>query len=338
MLMEEYWYPAVPSVCLGDVPLHVDVLGQDIVLFRDGHGLACALLDMCCHDYAPLSRGQVVNGTISCPYHGWCFDAKGKCVKIPSLLSGQRIPKHLSVQQFECWEGLGYVWVKLAPSNIGVPVIPELADSRFARRIQGTGIWECSWIDALRNNLDVAHLQILHQTADHAGIVGLRELRYEMRVTESMGILLFAPVTASASQSPPEMERSIFSIRYEPPCRIVIHLPTRNQAGQPGRFVTVMHFIPIENGCRYEWTSYHPDFPEGIQFSEAERQIAQQDRELLEAREKRVKKYTPPKPRITVVADSPGMVCSRIADIILADQQWDYANFHPKRKVLTIRG
>ena len=34
---------------------------------------------------AKLSEGQLVDGRLECLYHGWQFEGKGKCVKIPQV-------------------------------------------------------------------------------------------------------------------------------------------------------------------------------------------------------------------------------------------------------------
>lgn len=47
-----------------------------------------ALPDVCSHRGAKLSAGRVVKGCIECPYHGWQFDAQGRCCKIPQKKGG----------------------------------------------------------------------------------------------------------------------------------------------------------------------------------------------------------------------------------------------------------
>ena len=50
------------------------------MFFRDESGSVAALHDVCPHRFAPLSRGKVEGGIISCGYHGLAFNASGKCV------------------------------------------------------------------------------------------------------------------------------------------------------------------------------------------------------------------------------------------------------------------
>src|ERR1700709_1418422 len=68
---ENYWYPIILGSELHSKPKPVRLLGQNIVLFRDGDKLF-ALEDRCPHRGVKLSLGQCSypgSGTISCPYH-----------------------------------------------------------------------------------------------------------------------------------------------------------------------------------------------------------------------------------------------------------------------------
>jgi len=56
--------------------------GQELVLFRTESGQAVAMDAHCAHMGAHLAHGGKVEGeTIRCPFHGFCFDSGGACVK-----------------------------------------------------------------------------------------------------------------------------------------------------------------------------------------------------------------------------------------------------------------
>lgn len=53
--------------------------GEEIALFRKGEEVF-AIKDACPHMGASLSLGEVDEGKVFCPWHGWCFELKsGKC-------------------------------------------------------------------------------------------------------------------------------------------------------------------------------------------------------------------------------------------------------------------
>src|SRR6266540_2837160 len=76
-----YWYPGLLSRHLGEEPVAIKMLGENLVFIRT-NGRAFALQDRCAHKGMPLSFGTcLAAGTVTCGYHGWTYDvATGKCV------------------------------------------------------------------------------------------------------------------------------------------------------------------------------------------------------------------------------------------------------------------
>lgn len=65
-------------------PFRLEHLGTPIVLIRKGDSVA-AYLDRCPHAHWPLSEGEIDNGTLHCPGHGWEFDIlTGRCINAPA--------------------------------------------------------------------------------------------------------------------------------------------------------------------------------------------------------------------------------------------------------------
>lgn len=79
------WYGlAIAADLVPGRPHAVELLGQPLVLWRDGEGEWRAFEDRCPHRLAPLSEGRVEgDGTLLCSYHGWRFDSEGNCTTIP---------------------------------------------------------------------------------------------------------------------------------------------------------------------------------------------------------------------------------------------------------------
>jgi nitrite reductase/ring-hydroxylating ferredoxin subunit len=76
-----------------ELPLHeipaetlfrVKLGGMAIVAFLSG-GHISAFEDVCPHAAWPLSEGEVVDGVVECPGHGWQFNlATGRCLNAPA--------------------------------------------------------------------------------------------------------------------------------------------------------------------------------------------------------------------------------------------------------------
>ena len=56
-MLINFWYAAELAGSLRDKPVKVRLLGQNFVLFRDSHGLARCLSNVCIHRCASLADG-----------------------------------------------------------------------------------------------------------------------------------------------------------------------------------------------------------------------------------------------------------------------------------------
>ena len=84
-LLKDGWYAAALSRELGARhPIARTILDQPLVLWRAGGGRAVAMEDRCAHRNAALSAGVLFDGKLGCAYHGWVYDADGRCVAVPS--------------------------------------------------------------------------------------------------------------------------------------------------------------------------------------------------------------------------------------------------------------
>lgn len=120
------WFPVHFSSRLDArtlLPFHL--FDEPWVLFRDAHGHPACVRDECAHRACPLSLGKILNGHISCAYHGWKFNGRGECTEMPStaFCKGVRVA---SVRVVEV-DGLVWVWPgwrEPGPLPIGVASPP----------------------------------------------------------------------------------------------------------------------------------------------------------------------------------------------------------------------
>ena len=104
------WYMIAKSADVKEHPLGREIWKQRVVLFRTGSGEIHALEDVCAHRLVRLSHGRIVGGEIECNYHGWRFDAAGRCSHIPHLASKPVLP-NCAVKSFPVLERHGFIWV-----------------------------------------------------------------------------------------------------------------------------------------------------------------------------------------------------------------------------------
>ncbi len=106
----DHWYPLAWSRELKPGQTYAaQFAGEPIVLVRPKDGPIFALEDRCAHRQVPLSKGVVSGSAVRCCYHGWAYDASGRCVDVPYLGKG-KLPN--GVRSYPCREqdGLILVW------------------------------------------------------------------------------------------------------------------------------------------------------------------------------------------------------------------------------------
>ena len=170
MGFRNYWYPVVLSRHLRKGPIRRRLLGEDIVLWRDGVKVH-ALADRCPHRGASLAQGHVRfpgSGTISCPYHGWTFDGSGQlraCIQEGPLSA---MPAKVRTKSYPVEERVGVVWIWIGDME---PVALE-EDLPLAMKVPGvvnlvhfTKVWKTNWVPLFDNFIDGLHAPYLHRLA-----------------------------------------------------------------------------------------------------------------------------------------------------------------------------
>lgn len=156
----DHWWPVALSHELLNTPLACQVHDMPLVLFRASEGRPAALPDRCPHRFAPLSAGQVRDGQIECPYHGWRFAADGRCTRMPGTDLAP-CSKPLLDSLPSC-EAHGLVWVSL---NTESPLAPPVAPAEHRHKLDTFWITDqvqCSMQDAAENFLDGFHTHFVH--------------------------------------------------------------------------------------------------------------------------------------------------------------------------------
>ncbi|PKA49417.1 Protein TIC 55, chloroplastic [Apostasia shenzhenica] len=166
----EEWYPLyLTKEIPEDAPLGLAVFHKKLVLYRDGHGVLRCYEDRCPHRLAKLSEGQIVDGRLECLYHGWQFEGEGKCVKIPQLPEGARIPRSACARRYEVVDSQGVVWVWMSEKSP-----PNLTKLPWFEHYALPGFHDTSTIHELpydhslllENLMDPAHVPISHDRTD----------------------------------------------------------------------------------------------------------------------------------------------------------------------------
>ncbi|GLK45710.1 aromatic ring-hydroxylating oxygenase subunit alpha [Novosphingobium sp. NRRL B-2648] len=137
-----------------------DALGPEIVILRDGEGQVRAFLNMCPHRAARLVTECDSRKRMTCRFHGWTFDLKGKLIGLPGaegFAGMERAARGLVELPVTEWAGMVFVRADPEGGPIDVaqwlgPFAAELEHLELGRarpmrrsRLETRTNWKCAW-------------------------------------------------------------------------------------------------------------------------------------------------------------------------------------------------
>jgi phenylpropionate dioxygenase-like ring-hydroxylating dioxygenase large terminal subunit len=165
--VENAWYVAGRSQEFPvNQPKGLKICSRPVLVWRTGDGKLVSFDDRCVHKRMPLSEGVVLSdGVLECPYHGFCYDGAGNCVRIPSQLD-LPIPSRAKLRPFPIVEQDGLAWVWLGdPALSGKavpPPTPELAGPQWATHMFDPVLVPANYALLIENLMDITHFYPLH--------------------------------------------------------------------------------------------------------------------------------------------------------------------------------
>jgi nitrite reductase/ring-hydroxylating ferredoxin subunit len=169
-LLRCYWQPvALADELQGERPLRpVKGLGQELVLFRDEHGRLGLLDRDCPHRNADLAFGRLEHGGLRCPFHGWLFDAEGRCLETPAEPEGSTLCQRIKQASYPVVERSGIIWGYLGQG--APPAFPafDCFSAPDTHVFAFKGLIACNWVQALEVGIDPAHASFLHRFFEDA--------------------------------------------------------------------------------------------------------------------------------------------------------------------------
>lgn len=161
-----YWLAVGTTRDLRDIPQAVRVLGEDLVLFRDPDGRFGLIGASCPHRGTSLEYGDLEDGGIRCPYHGWLFDVRGQCLAMPGEPADSKFPGKVRHLAYPVKEQSGIIFAYLGPDSENPPPLPKykaLSDSAGKRSLEATRQFHYNWFNFIENGADPVHFSILHR-------------------------------------------------------------------------------------------------------------------------------------------------------------------------------
>jgi len=158
----KFWLPVAMTQEVTDLPLRLRILGEDLVLFRDGSDRYGLLQLHCSHRNTSLEFGLIEERGISCCYHGWHYDIDGTILGTPGDPdSGVKAHTRHGAYPVIEYKGLVFAYMGPATETPEFPVFDsfELPDVEM---VPYSITMPCNWLQVAENTMDPMHAVFLH--------------------------------------------------------------------------------------------------------------------------------------------------------------------------------
>ena len=165
-----FWQPVALSTEVAEPdgpPVRVDILGENLVAFRDSDNRIGLLESACPHRGANLFFGRNEECGLRCVYHGWKFDVEGNPIELPNVPAGAGLHQTVRAKAYPTAEYGGFLWAWMGPTDAAIPPLPAMEFGRVepAHRYVTKQLMECNWAQVMEGDLDTAHFSFLHMPA-----------------------------------------------------------------------------------------------------------------------------------------------------------------------------
>jgi phenylpropionate dioxygenase-like ring-hydroxylating dioxygenase large terminal subunit len=212
-LLRRYWQPVALASEATDLPRQIRILGEDLILFRDKSGTPGLLYPRCMHRGASLRYGRVEQDGIRCCYHGWKYDAQGRCLDQAAEPDGGRHRHVIRQPWYPVQEFGGAIFAYMGPAS-QQPVFPRFSVfENLAPREELVAAYgspegeslpfpiDYNFFQMFENALDLFHIPILHNLISgpqFGAATGYRRLPQQLDAGWSLAecgvaALLFSP-------------------------------------------------------------------------------------------------------------------------------------------------
>ena len=161
---EGWYFVAIRKAILREKLIEKTWMGAEIVVWCDDAGRVCVADAVCPHlgsHLGPEVGGQVCNGRLVCPFHGFEYDTTGQCVATPNAPA----PRAAKLKVYETREILGMVfaWWGIGgrPSQWDLPDEPTTGPD-WCKLRSHTLRFRGHPQETTENAVDLGHLRYVH--------------------------------------------------------------------------------------------------------------------------------------------------------------------------------
>ncbi len=163
-MIRSQWYAILESDEVPrNQPVGVTRMGEKLVAWRDSGGKVTVMHDRCPHRGVALSVGEVHGDCIMCPFHGFEYDASGRCTVIPANGRTTPVPRAFQVQTYPTHEAHGLIFIYWGQPTGALPPprwFDDLDESFSYGSVRDP--WRAHYSRVIENQLDVPHVPFIH--------------------------------------------------------------------------------------------------------------------------------------------------------------------------------
>ncbi len=163
--LRRYWHPVFLSKDLGEQPVAIKILCEELVIFRDKSSNLGLVHKHCPHRQASLEFGMCTESGIQCCYHGWHFAADGSILDVPGQpeKAADMIKKRVRLGAYPTHEYKGLIFAYMGPIEL-IPEFPvyDSFDFENMEMVPYKAPFGCNWLQVLDAIVDPIHTAFLH--------------------------------------------------------------------------------------------------------------------------------------------------------------------------------
>ena len=192
--LRRYWQPVALTREVGEMPIRVRVLGEDLVLFRDRSERYGLVHRQCPHRRASMEFGVCERNGIRCCYHGWLFDIDGSILEVPGQpeKNAALVQRQTRLGAYPVREFRGLLFAYLGPIE-SMPEFPyyDTLEIEGQTLVPYRADYRCNWLQVQDAILDPIHTSFLHSRMSRAqfseGLGEIGELLFYEREMSFLG-------------------------------------------------------------------------------------------------------------------------------------------------------
>lgn len=161
-MLRRYWQPVHCAELVTDKPQRLEILGEELLIYRGASGKAVLTQLRCAHRSLALDYGRVEGDSIRCPYHGWLYDGEGRCTAQPAEPEGSGFKDKVRLKNYPTQEASGLVFAYMGPAPAPLlPLYDVMIEEAGAKGVAMRNVG-ANWLNAIENIVDISHLAWLH--------------------------------------------------------------------------------------------------------------------------------------------------------------------------------